>query len=210
MVNERIERKAAYETTKADIAKWQPIVKENREKPTLNFVGVERDKMHRKKTLASINTDFVPENDFEKEIMAHLKEANALTGEDVERAEDLALNELTPEEARERRARLAKMRNLLFKHEMKAKRVKAIKSKTFHRHNRKTGAMKVIDGETGEEIGDDDAALYALTHLTVDEPTIRMTFEVNTSPFSGRDGKYLTSRQIRERLQDLERAYGES
>ena len=158
----RIERKAAYETTKADIAKWQPIVKENREKPTLNFVGVERDKMHRKKTLASINTDFVPENDFEKEIMRHLKEANALTGQDVERAEDLALNELTPEEARERRARLAKMRNLLFKHEMKAKRVKAIKSKTFHRHNRKTGAMKVIDGETGEEIGDDDAALEGL------------------------------------------------
>ena len=162
VVNERIERKAAYETTKADIAKWQPIVKENREKPTLNFVGVERDKMHRKKSLASINTDFVPENDFEKEIMRHLKEANALTGQDVERAEDLALNELTPEEARERRARLAKMRNLLFKHEMKAKRVKAIKSKTFHRHNRKTGAMKVIDGETGEEIGDDDAALEGL------------------------------------------------
>ena len=162
VVNERIERKAAYETTKEDISKWQPIVKENREKPTLNFVGVERDKMHRKKTLAAINTDFVPENDFEKEIMRHLREANALTGQDVERAEDLALNELTPEEARERRARLAKMRNLLFKHEMKAKRVKAIKSKTFHRHNRKTGAMKVIDGETGEEIGDDDAALEGL------------------------------------------------
>ena len=51
---------------------------------------------------------------------------------------------------------------MLFKHEMKAKRVKAIKSKTFHRHNRKTGAMKVIDGETGEEIGDDDAALEGL------------------------------------------------
>ncbi|MFN8178939.1 MAG: translational GTPase TypA [bacterium] len=39
-----------------------------------------------------------------------------------------------------------------------------------------------------------------LPPLAVDEPTIRMTFEVNTSPFAGRDGKYLTSRQIRERL----------
>ena len=86
VVNERIERKAAYETTTDDVKKWQPIVKEKREKPTLNFVGQERAKMHRKKSLAAINTDFVPETDFEKEIMAHLKEANALTGQDVERA----------------------------------------------------------------------------------------------------------------------------
>jgi GTP-binding protein len=39
-----------------------------------------------------------------------------------------------------------------------------------------------------------------LPRLHVDEPTLRMTFGVNTSPLSGRDGKYLTSRQIRARL----------
>ncbi|HCP00221.1 MAG TPA: translational GTPase TypA, partial [Rhodospirillaceae bacterium] len=48
----------------------------------------------------------------------------------------------------------------------------------------------------------DPEAIEALPPLTVDQPTISMTFQVNDSPFAGQEGKYVTSRNIRDRLQE--------
>ncbi|HST05870.1 MAG TPA: translational GTPase TypA [Chloroflexia bacterium] len=55
------------------------------------------------------------------------------------------------------------------------------------------------DVNIGETVADADDPRQ-LPPIKVEEPTVRMTFGVNNSPFAGRDGKYLTSRQIRERL----------
>ncbi len=48
----------------------------------------------------------------------------------------------------------------------------------------------------------DQNNVEALPPLSVDEPTVTMTFQVNNSPFCGKEGKYVTSRNILERLQD--------
>lgn len=49
-------------------------------------------------------------------------------------------------------------------------------------------------------------SLNAGALLQVEKPTVRMTFSVNTSPFAGREGKYVTSRNIKDRLdRELER-----
>lgn len=51
----------------------------------------------------------------------------------------------------------------------------------------------------GDTVADPDDP-RPLPPITVEEPTVRMTFSVNDSPFAGQEGKYVTSRQIRERL----------
>ena len=71
------------------------------------------------------------------------------------------------------------------------------------------GDVVALVGLENVEIGDticDAEAPRALPRLTVDEPTLEMIFSINNSPFVGRDGKYVTSRQLRERLmRELER-----
>jgi len=65
------------------------------------------------------------------------------------------------------------------------------------------GDIVAISGIDDISISDtlcDPSEIEALPTLTVDEPTISMTFQVNTSPFAGQDGRFVTSRQIRERL----------
>ena len=58
------------------------------------------------------------------------------------------------------------------------------------------GVEDITIGQTICEMGSPDA----LPLLTVDEPTLTMNFVVNTSPLAGREGKFVTSRQIRDRL----------
>ncbi len=58
-----------------------------------------------------------------------------------------------------------------------------------------------IDGLNISDTLCDPNAVEALPALTVDEPTVTMTFQVNNSPFAGREGKFVTSRQIKDRLE---------
>ncbi len=66
------------------------------------------------------------------------------------------------------------------------------------------GDIICISGIDNLRISDtlcDLVKIEALAPLTVDEPTINMTFQVNDSPFAGQDGKFITTRNIKERLE---------
>ena len=69
----------------------------------------------------------------------------------------------------------------------------------------KAGDIVSLAGLEGIGIGEtlaDPLDPVALPTIKVEEPTVRMTFGVNTSPFTGREGKWSTSRKLRERLMD--------
>ncbi len=81
---------------------------------------------------------------------------------------------------------------------------------TFEGVNRKevdvlnTGDIAIVAGIPDVFIGEtitDNPNTEALPSIAIDEPTISLNFLVNDSPFAGREGKYVTSRQIRERLE---------
>ncbi|MDG2046944.1 MAG: translational GTPase TypA [Halioglobus sp.] len=66
------------------------------------------------------------------------------------------------------------------------------------------GDIVCVTGIEGLNISDtlcDPANPEALAPLSVDEPTVSMTFQVNDSPFAGKEGKYVTTRNIKERLE---------
>jgi GTP-binding protein len=70
--------------------------------------------------------------------------------------------------------------------------------------NAEAGDIVAIAGLEGVEVGDTVCSIdniLPLPKLSIDEPTVSMNFLVNDSPFSGRDGKFLTSRHIKARLE---------
>jgi GTP-binding protein len=67
----------------------------------------------------------------------------------------------------------------------------------------RTGDILAIAGVEGITIGETITSAVTpmpLAHIQIDEPTIAMTFTINTSPFSGREGQFVTSRNLRDRL----------
>ncbi|KAL9173485.1 hypothetical protein ABFS82_03G117800 [Erythranthe guttata] len=127
---DRIERKAAYEQSKKDITKWEPVVKRNREASTLYF---DEDVDLGFSTIGAIASGFRPRTDFEKKIASFVNQNEVVDAHKNDGARLLELNKISVEEMKDRQERLAKMRSFLFAHEMKAKRIKKIKSKTYHR-----------------------------------------------------------------------------
>ncbi|GAA5811867.1 hypothetical protein MFLAVUS_005313 [Mucor flavus] len=136
-VQDRMERTAAAAAANEEITKWQPTVKMNREAEHLQFPLHNNDDAPKEtKTSAAMVSKFKAETTLEQQISKALADAG-MKDEELEEFEALKLNKLTIEEVEAKRRELRMMRELMFRHEIKNKRLKKIKSKSYRKLQRK-------------------------------------------------------------------------
>ncbi|GIL67776.1 hypothetical protein Vafri_21053 [Volvox africanus] len=185
VVAARQERKAGYDAAAKEVSRWQPIVKANREVPTLRLVSG-RSHVHQVTNTAALVAQHTPsaDNALEAEVAALLQAAGVANSEAIEEAEEkMALKALSLEEAKERRDRLAKLRALLFYHEVKSRRLKAIKSKEYHRHLARAAKHKAtkLAAAAAEGDGDVDAERAAAIEAEFQRAKERLTLRHRNS-----------------------------
>lgn len=109
--------------------------------------------------------------------MDKLLKAAELREEDISKTEELKMQDLTPEEAAQRRAELRQMRDLMFRADIKAKRVAKIKSKTYRKLKRKEKVKlaEKLGTATGDEPGelDDEARMKAEVDRARERATLK-------------------------------------
>lgn len=136
-VQDRMERQAAAKTANEEISKWQATVKMNREAEHLSFPMQDTSVTPKEnRTSAAMASKFKPETSLEKQIQDALAQAG-MKDEELEEFEALKLNKLTVDQMEEKRKELRMMRELMFRHEIKNKRLKKIKSKSYRKLQRK-------------------------------------------------------------------------
>ncbi|RCI04193.1 hypothetical protein CU098_012555, partial [Rhizopus stolonifer] len=182
-VQDRLERQAALTSANEEISKWQPTVKMNREAEHLVFPMQDTSVAPKEsRTSAAMASKFKAETPLEQQIAEALAQAG-MKDEELEEFEALKLNKLTVEEVEARRKELRMMRELMFRHEVKNKRLKKIKSKSYRKLQRKEKEKMALQiNEIDHEMDQEDKMEAAMSRAEE-----RMTLKhKNTSKWAKR------------------------
>lgn len=134
-IQQRHDRKAAYEISKEQVGKWRDVVQQNRQAEHLSF-PMNPTPQHNDGSMFT-RSEKSPGTQLEKEVDLLLADSNLADPQKESTFEEIATAKMSPEEMRKRTAELRLMRELMFREERKAKRIKKIKSKAYHRIKKK-------------------------------------------------------------------------
>ncbi|KAF4147760.1 Utp14 protein [Phytophthora infestans] len=171
----RAQRKLAYVEKSKEVDIFEPVVRRNRNKETLDL-RVQAPKLE-KLTPAALTSKFVAQTDMEKSVAA-LLQAGDLSDKKLakDEEEELARKRVSTEEVVARQKELAKLRSLLFYEEQKQRRVKKIKSKLYHKirnaQDKKAMAkqkeeLRALDPELARKLDEELAEKRAEERLTL-------------------------------------------
>ncbi|KZT43829.1 Utp14-domain-containing protein [Sistotremastrum suecicum HHB10207 ss-3] len=133
-LQERLDREAAFEQTKEEVDKWKSTMKQIKEAEHLSF-PLQAPSISKTST-NELAAKFTPTTSLETAVDRLLQKAR-LREEDILKTEELQTNHLSTEEVAARRAELKKMREIMFRADIKSKRISKIKSKTYRKIQRK-------------------------------------------------------------------------
>jgi len=133
---DKLDRAAAYEKSKEVLGRWTDTVKHSRQADHLHFPLANAPNARLpvpKKITALSASEPTLLTELEATISGILKESNMASEKSIKEFEELKTNKLSVEEVQKRTAELRLARELLYREEVKAKRIKKIKSKSYHR-----------------------------------------------------------------------------
>lgn len=151
-IQERGERRAAYELSKDEVAKWEDTVKQNRRAEVLKFP------LGNPEPEAAPVLAFTPASaatELEKQVEGVLRALSLLDELKIKQFEDLATAHVPAEELKRRQNELRQMRELMFREEQRAKRIKKIKLKAYHKIKKR---QRLREEQLVDELEDDEDA----------------------------------------------------
>ncbi|KAG7663068.1 uncharacterized protein J8A68_003411 [[Candida] subhashii] len=159
-IQQRHDRGAAYEIAKGEISRWEETVQANRQAEVLKFPMNAPSTTHNDSAITFRESSSGVSSELEKRIGKVLEESALVDDTKEAKFEEIAVGKLSPEEMKKRTQELRLMRELMFRDEKRAKRIKKIKSKQYHKIQKKERLrnQELVDElEGGDE--DDDADL---------------------------------------------------
>ena len=135
-IQQRNERQAAYEISKNEVNRWSDVVKQNRRAEHLSF-PLNPQVEHNEATVFTNATNKNTQSELQEKVNDVLEQSNMVDPEKGSTFEDLNTAKMTPEEMKKRTVEMRLMRELMFREERKARRIKKIKSKAYHRIKKK-------------------------------------------------------------------------
>ncbi|KAK6457385.1 Utp14 protein-domain-containing protein [Scheffersomyces xylosifermentans] len=170
-IQDRHDRKVAYEITKEEVSKWEDTVKANRQAEVLKF-PMNPTSSHRD-TATTFRGGSEPQTDLEKKIHNVLTESALVDDKKEATFEEIAVAKMSLEDMKKRTNELRLMRELMFRDEKRAKRIKKIKSKQFHKIKKKERLrnQEAVEGSDMESDGEDHDLKRARERMTLKHKT---------------------------------------